>query len=59
MFKPTKEELEELWFKNFWEWFYIQKNEEESAITYSDWSFHVFPDSIEDIKTLIRILIPQ
>lgn len=58
-FLPTKQQLDELGFQTLWESFFIQRDEETSAIVYRNWNFYVFPQSIEDIQTLIRLLSPN
>lgn len=63
-YTPTKEELEELWFKDRW-YIFIRKSI-RYAISANMWyigSFEIryqfYPQSLEDIKTLIRLLTPH
>ena len=73
-YQPTKEELEELGFLSasahevffpFWDWggieclnlrsFWVTKDRYSDENT----STRIYPQSIEDLKSLIRILTPQ
>lgn len=69
MYKPTKEELEALWFWieiycewNSWyaftkKWKYIEYKGFKEM--WKLWMNQFYPESIEDIRTLIRILNPS
>ena len=72
MFTPTKEELEELGFKQ-WDDVYILEHRTFQVEVFNWWisvshfvlwrkewkSLPVYPQSLEDLKTLIRLLTPS
>lgn len=71
MYTPTKEELEELGFVSQWNNIWLYVTLESWLITHweNTTGFHLedeattgsefYPQSLEDIKTLIRLLTPQ
>ena len=59
MFTPTKKSLEELWFEFIWKnWRWYFNKKWITQITYDNWIFYYFPQSIEDIQILIKLLTP-
>lgn len=71
MFTPTKYEIEELWFVSDWmhdfysgtyeifNWYGIKYIEWYPECPFSIEQYWLYPQSIEDIQTLIRLLSPN
>lgn len=66
MYKPKEGELKELWLKEIEGWKYYILRNKHLSLQYSHdterfeiytriWNEDVYPESIEDIKTLIRL----